>query len=142
MPSVRPHSLLSLLLKHMLKERTNLPNANTSSLWTRREDYGFVSGWWLGLQTFVHDIWRPARNAPRTMATRTAWRGLLSTLALSKARLSCALQPACPSEIVAIMCPLFMPLSPFRDSCPISSPRCCQNDRISSCRFRYGKVYW
>ncbi|PBK98150.1 hypothetical protein ARMGADRAFT_569127 [Armillaria gallica] len=74
------------------------------------------------------------------MATRTGWRALLSTLGLSKARLSRAVQPACPSDIV--MCPLFMPLSPFRDSCPIFSPRCSQNDQISSCRFRYGKVYW
>ncbi|PBK58495.1 hypothetical protein ARMSODRAFT_1028196 [Armillaria solidipes] len=46
-----------------------LPNTNMASFGTPREDYGFVSGCWRS--HFVHDIWRLATNAPRTMATRT-----------------------------------------------------------------------
>ncbi len=78
MPSVRPLSVISLLIEAYAQGTYQaLPSTNTASFGTPREDYGLVSGWWLGLQTFVHDIWRPATNAPITMV-------LLFTFTLSK----------------------------------------------------------
>ncbi|SJL14643.1 uncharacterized protein ARMOST_18108 [Armillaria ostoyae] len=95
------------------------PNTKTASSGMPREDYRFVSGWWCSLQDFVYDVWRPATNIRRTMATQTGWRALLSTLStLFKTRLSRAVQPAYPSDIVAVVCPIFMPLSAFRIPAP------------------------
>ncbi|PBK66598.1 hypothetical protein ARMSODRAFT_351665 [Armillaria solidipes] len=52
-------------------EHIKSSNTNIVSFGTRHEDYGFVSDGWRSLQHYVRDIWRPATNVPRVMATRT-----------------------------------------------------------------------